>query len=277
MAASCCRPARRPLGVAFAGALLAVLVPKCPLCLAAYLSFLGAATGVAATGISWLRPLGVVRDRATAAPWSSGGDPTAGVLKPDLLAPATGILGAVPSGGGWDFVSGTSSATAFTSGVAAVLLGRTAWSPERVRSALVTTAGPLAGGSTLESGAGRVRPGAVSEPGLVYAVDPDDYRAWLDGRRGRLNTPSMLLGEGQSTARRTVTNATRRSRYFSSAAVGFGGDVSVSPAALRIAPGESATFRVRVGPRGVGRIDDGFVVWRGATGSVDRIPVLISR
>jgi len=45
----------RPLGVAAAGALLAVLIPKCPLCLATYLSFLGAA----ATTVVWLRPLGV--------------------------------------------------------------------------------------------------------------------------------------------------------------------------------------------------------------------------
>jgi hypothetical protein len=45
----------RPLGVAGAGALLAVLVPKCPLCLAMYLSFLGAA----AAWVVWLRPLGV--------------------------------------------------------------------------------------------------------------------------------------------------------------------------------------------------------------------------
>jgi hypothetical protein len=64
MTGSCCQPApsrRRPLGVAVAGALLALLAPKCPLCLAAYLSyvsFLGAATGVAATGITWLRPIG---------------------------------------------------------------------------------------------------------------------------------------------------------------------------------------------------------------------------
>ena len=49
------REVRRPLGVAAVGALLALLVPKCPLCLAAYLSFLG----VAATGVVWLWPLGV--------------------------------------------------------------------------------------------------------------------------------------------------------------------------------------------------------------------------
>ena len=46
---------RRPLGVAAAGALLALLVPKCPLCLAMYLSFLGAAASV----VAWLRPIGV--------------------------------------------------------------------------------------------------------------------------------------------------------------------------------------------------------------------------
>ena len=46
---------RRPLGVAAGGALLALLIPKCPLCLAAYLSFLGAA----ASCVVWLRPLGV--------------------------------------------------------------------------------------------------------------------------------------------------------------------------------------------------------------------------
>lgn len=47
---------RKPLGVAAAGALLAVLVPKCPMCLAMYLSFLGAA----ASWFVWLRPVGVV-------------------------------------------------------------------------------------------------------------------------------------------------------------------------------------------------------------------------
>ena len=55
MTASSLRRTRRPLGVAAGGALLALLVPKCPLCLAMYLSFLGAA----ASWVVWLRPLGV--------------------------------------------------------------------------------------------------------------------------------------------------------------------------------------------------------------------------
>ena len=55
MAASSSSRARRPLGVAATGALLAVLVPKCPMCLAMYLSFLGAA----ASWFTWLRPLGM--------------------------------------------------------------------------------------------------------------------------------------------------------------------------------------------------------------------------
>ena len=58
---------RRPLGVAAAGAVLAVLVPKCPMCLAMYLSFLGAA----ASWFAWLRPLGVALTAAglAAATW----------------------------------------------------------------------------------------------------------------------------------------------------------------------------------------------------------------
>ena len=56
MSASGSGTARRPLGVAAAGALMALLVPKCPLCLAAYLSFLGAA----ASAVVWLRPVGAV-------------------------------------------------------------------------------------------------------------------------------------------------------------------------------------------------------------------------
>ncbi|MDQ4052802.1 MAG: S8 family serine peptidase, partial [Actinomycetota bacterium] len=228
-----------------------------------------------------LRPIGLAPTQRHVASWSSSGDPSAPVLKPDLVAPATGILGGVPAdsrGVPWDFVTGTSAATAYTTGVAATLLARRDLSAAEVRSALATTAQPLRDG-VRAAGAGRVRGDDAATPGLVYPLDVADYRPWLEGRRSHLNTPSMLLsGDGQSAARRTVTNVGPRARYFSSRAVGFRHDVLVRPAALRLDPGESATFRVRViGRHHVAPHDDGYVVWRGATGTVTRIPVLISR
>jgi minor extracellular serine protease Vpr len=227
-----------------------------------------------------LRPVGVVASVPRVASWSSSGDPSALLVKPDVVAPATGILGSTPedtSGVAWDFVTGTSAATAYTAGVAATLLARRGLSAPEVRSALATTAQPLASG-VLASGAGRVRAGDSAKPGLVYPVDIDDYRAWLEGRRTHLNTPSILLGGGQVTARRTVTNVGRRALYFSSKTVGFDRRVSVTPAAIRLNPGESASYRIRVTGRGLSaRLDDGYVVWRGASGTLTRIPVLISR
>ena len=71
----------------------------------------------------------------------------------------------------------------------------------------------------------------------------------------------------------------RRALYFSSAATGFSRHaVTVRPAAVRLAPGESARFVVRVVHRaGVEPADDGWVTWRGGNGTVARIPVLLSR
>lgn len=233
-----------------------------------------------------LRPLGVAHPPARLSPWSSGGDPTAATLKPDVVAPGVGLLGAVPPvvrDTRWDFVSGTSAATAYTSGTAALLRSRHRWSASVVRSVLATTAAPVAGApSALRGGAGRVRSTPEARPGVVYAVEPHDYRAWLDGsmRAGRLNTPSLLIRDDQSTAARTITNVGHRALYFSSSASGFSRHVvDVRPAAVRLGPGESARFTVRVEHRGAGvhPLDDGWVTWRGGNGSEARIPVLISR
>jgi hypothetical protein len=131
-------------------------------------------------------------------------------------------------------------------------------------------------GVVLRSGSGRLRPDPAARPGLIYEIGPGDYRDWLAGRTTTLNTPSVLLAGGQRRARRTVTNVTDRARYFSSAALGFRRDVTVTPAALRLGPGESASYLIRVRDAGF-RSDDGHVVWRGATGTVTSIPVQISR
>ena len=233
-----------------------------------------------------LRPVGVDHPPARLTPWSAGGDPTAGTLKPDVVAPGVGLLGAVPPtvrDTRWDFVSGTSAATAYTSGTAALLRSRHRWSASVVRSVLATTAAPVSeASSVLHGGAGRVRSTPQARPGVVYAVQPQDYRAWLDGsiRADRLNTPSLLIHDDETAVARTITNIGRRALYFSSAASGFTRhDVEVRPAAVRLAPGESARFTVRVVHQGVGvhPLDDGWVTWRGGNGSQARIPVLISR
>ena len=226
-----------------------------------------------------LRPLGLVREQPVVPDWSAVGDPNGGVLKPDLVAPANGVLGAVPSGPegiSWDFVSGTSAAAAHTAGVAARLISQRGFDAAQTRSALVTTAAPLAGTSPLRSGSGLIKPKKVETPGLAYDVDRFAYREWLTGEREELNTPSILLNGNQTEATRSITNLSNRALFFSSRAVGFRRQVRVTPAAVRLGPGESAEFTLTT--QGAGnRSDDGYVVWRGARGTTTRIPVLITR
>ncbi len=219
-----------------------------------------------------LAPAGLSRG-GRVAPWSPSGDPASGVVKPDVLAPATGLLAAVP--GGWDTATGTSAATAWTSGVAARLLSRTGATPAAVQSALVTTASPLPG-SALRTGAGLVQPRRAERPGLVRLVTPTRYRRWLEDG-GRLDATSVVLLGTATVARHTVTNVGRRRTYFSSEATGFRGRVLVTPAAVRLGPGESATFTIRVLRRRGARVDDGVITWRGARGTVTRIPVVLAR
>ncbi|MEJ7794381.1 MAG: S8 family serine peptidase, partial [Nocardioides sp.] len=95
---------------------------------------------------------------ARVAPWSPDGDPGGSFVKPDLVAPATGVLAGTapaPTGSRWTFASGTSAATAWTSGAAAVLLARHDWTAPVVRSALATSSDPA--GGPLRAGAGALR------------------------------------------------------------------------------------------------------------------------
>jgi subtilisin family serine protease len=230
-----------------------------------------------------LKPMGMQRAPLRVARWSSGGAAADVVLKPDVVATGSGVLGVVPPGDDgltWDLASGTSAAAAVTSGAAALVVSaHPDWSAAAVRSALATTAHRLSGTPVLRSGAGRVTPGAGVRPGLVYDVAPDAYRAWLEGDRTDLNTPWVLLRGTADTAERTVTNATGRRLYFSSSARGFAHhQVQVTPAAVRLGPGESATFTVTVERMPTAQpVDDGWVTWRGATGTLTRIPVVIAR
>ncbi|WP_114422371.1 S8 family serine peptidase [Nocardioides houyundeii] len=220
---------------------------------------------------------------ARTARWSSPGDPDGAVVKPDVLAAGTGVLGAVPpvTGRRWNAFSGTSAAAAHVSGLAALLRARHRdWSAPTVRSALTTTSAAVRDGtSTLRQGSGRVRRAAALRPGLVLRVASGDYRRWLSGTlpSRSLNTPSIMARDS-AVVTREVTNVGTRSMYYSSTASGFDHHrVRVEPAALRLRPGQSATFRVVVAGSDTPRGDSGTVTWRGAQGTTVRIPVVISR
>ncbi|WP_310526273.1 S8 family serine peptidase [Nocardioides sp.] len=215
------------------------------------------------------------RTAARAAGWSASGDSRSTLLKPDVVALGEGVLGAVP--GSWALFSGTSAATARVSGLAALLRAEHHWSAPVVRSVLTTTARPLAGAATLTQGAGQV--GDLRRPGLALDVRTADYRRALDGLSWRDLNVSSLVMRGGGTATRRVTNLGSRAEYFSAHAVGFARHrVTTTPLALRLAPGETATVRIIVtGPAGPTRLDDGWIVWRGARGSLTRVPVAITR
>ena len=57
----CCAPPRSPKAAwgAFVPAIAAILAPKCPLCLAGYLSLVGLGSGAATFAAPLLRPLGL--------------------------------------------------------------------------------------------------------------------------------------------------------------------------------------------------------------------------
>lgn len=231
-----------------------------------------------------LRPLGLRRGPARVTPWSSAGDPTATLVKPDIVGPAVGLLGAVPPGvrsTRWDFVSGTSAATAMTSGLALRLRARhDGWSADAVRSALATTATSVLAPSLLHQGAGLPDEDRAGRPALAYLVEDGAYRTWLDGSTSpvELNLPSILLTGDATEARRTITNVGRRARSFRAQVDGFAEHhVTVTPASVRLAPGQSATFDVTVtGPLGATPLDDGWLTWLGAEHRT-RIPVVLSR
>lgn len=212
------------------------------------------------------------------AAWSPSGDPRASLVKPDVVAVGDGVLGAVPDQRGWAMFGGTSAAAARVSGAAALLRSRHDWRAPVVRSVLATTAVPLGGESVLRQGGGRAG-SDVRGARLALVVRTPRYREVLgSGSWADLNQSSVLV-RGTGSVTRRVTNLGSRAEYFSAQAIGFTRHrVRVTPLAARLSPGETATFRITVtGPSTPGQVDDGWIRWRGARGSVTRVPVAITR
>ena len=216
--------------------------------------------------------------------WSATAPAALSTLKPDLAAPGAALLAATTGAGParWELLSGTSAATALVAGAAARLRdAHPTWPAQWIRSALATSAVDVEGTpSSLRQGAGRLSPAAALRTGLVYDVDPDAWRQLLEGAlaAAELNLPSVVVNRRARPVEvtREITNVTSTHMYYSSHASGFRSHrVSVQPAGVKIAPGETRTMRIRVAPEGRSGPDSGWVAWRGADGSRVRIPVVV--
>ena len=159
------------------------------------------------------------------------------------------------------------------------------WSPDELRSALVTTARPVGafgdafGGGLVEPptpyevGGGRVDPNAAVDPGLVVAAEPDDYQevvrslpeilgdnapaADLGPQRdpADLNVPAVVLRSlsGSRTVKRTVRSVASSTTSWTAAAATLpaGWSVTTEPASFSLAPDERRSIAITVsGPDG---------------------------
>ncbi len=109
----------------------------------------------------------------------------AGVLKPNVVAPGTNIIGALNVDDQFQAISGTSMAAPHTAGAAALIMGaRPGWSIDQVISALETTAVWPVPGSVVdpeiaanERGAGVLNAGQAVRAGLFLPVNRADFLA----------------------------------------------------------------------------------------------------
>ena len=175
--------------------------------------------------------------------------------------------GAVPEPS-WAVSSGTSMASPHVAGLGALLRQQHPdWSPAAIKSALMTTTasiyadkseGIFQGKLPWGQGAGIVVPNNASDPGLVYDITPAQFRQYLCGMEVagncangslasvNLNVPSITLSNvlGNQTVSRSVRNVGKSAAVYQASATLSGYDVSVLPASLHLAPGETGNFKV---------------------------------
>ena len=239
----------------------------------------------------------------------------ANLLKPDLTAPGVDVIAGVTANltqqqrdavAAGTFVppytfesyQGTSMSSPHVAGLAALLKqARPTWSPQAIKSALMTTATPTLddgragvqnGRLPWAQGAGHVTPNSAIDPGLVFDNGADDFtRYQCNANRpavspaslctsvGTLdqtynyNLPSITVGSvaGVVTVLRRVTNVGSGAATYSSTVSVPNFTAVVTPATLTLAAGETKTFTVRLTSAGAsdGVWNYGTMTWTDGT------------
>jgi subtilisin family serine protease len=212
-----------------------------------------------------------------------GPAPVADILKPDVSAPGVNILaGFTPDavnatpGESFAYLSGTSMSAPHITGVAALLRqAHPDWSPSALKSALMTTAHQSLLSSNgqnaaipFDYGAGHIVPNDATDPGLVYDVTDDEFDSFACGTdspavsaercdqlaaagysfaAADLNQPSIAVSRlaNVRTISRRVTNVSDQSESYTASVIAPAGvEVSVAPASLTLAAGQSVSFEI---------------------------------
>ena len=171
-------------------------------------------------------------------------------LTPNISAPGTNILAAVP-GSGFAFYTGTSMASPHVAGSAALLIkAHPDWNPAQVTSALLTTARPSVKvdfetpATPLEQGSGTVDLAKAVYAGLYFPIGRSDFDAANGGDTRAMNLPALVDKNCHLTCSmsRTVKDMAGGGTWTAVFDLPDGAVANVSPSTFTLTDGQSKTL-----------------------------------